>query len=150
MPFDKLFKLFWFDWFNTPHALSSVNISVKKPGSAFIRSILPLRRFTISKHLCGIIQSENGVHNSSLVHSTSKLRATIIKKMFDLLTYPRIYPSSLRPKMVSTDNLSHCPCMNMTDTNMLKQMLAAQTLLFRHRRPAHEPTCKRTQHLLGW
>lgn len=34
-----------------PHALSSVNISVKKPGSAFIRSILPLSRFTIRRHL---------------------------------------------------------------------------------------------------
>lgn len=34
-----------------PHAFSSVNISVKNPGSAFILNIFPLRRFTIRRHL---------------------------------------------------------------------------------------------------
>lgn len=34
-----------------PHAFSSVKISVKKPGSELIRNMLPLSRFTISRHL---------------------------------------------------------------------------------------------------
>ena len=34
-----------------PQAFSSVKISVKKPGSALIRSMLDDRRFTMSKHL---------------------------------------------------------------------------------------------------
>lgn len=47
IPFGLLFWLFEL----MPQAFSSVKISVKKPGSAFIRSILPLKRFTIRRHL---------------------------------------------------------------------------------------------------
>lgn len=65
-----------------------------------------------------------------------------------ILTYPRIYPWNLQPKMVSMDNWFHFPCMNMTNTNMLKRMLAIQTLWSLHRRPALGPAYKRIQHWL--
>ncbi len=73
-----------------PQALSSVNISVKKPGSAFIRSILPLSRFTIRRHLkLGILKSGFEVIRYASASS---------------FTYPKIYLWNLRPKMVSTDS----------------------------------------------
>lgn len=34
-----------------PHAFNSVKISVKKPGSALMRSIFELKRLTIKRHL---------------------------------------------------------------------------------------------------
>lgn len=55
MPFGLLFWLFEL---LMPHAFNSVKISVKNPGSAFIRNILPLKRFTISKHLWNGIDQE--------------------------------------------------------------------------------------------
>lgn len=34
-----------------PHPFNSVKISVKKPGSAFMRNIFELKRLTIRRHL---------------------------------------------------------------------------------------------------
>lgn len=42
-----------------PQAFNSVNTSVKNPGSALIRSMFPLRRFTIKRHLWREIFSLN-------------------------------------------------------------------------------------------
>lgn len=36
----------------SPHAFSSVKISVKKPGSELIRNMLALSRLTIKRQLC--------------------------------------------------------------------------------------------------
>lgn len=118
-----------------PQALSSVNISVKKPGSAFIRSILPLSRFTIRRHL------EIGDSNIMLLLASLDLAR-------GLFTYPRIYLWNLRPKMVSTDNWFHFPCTSMTNKGMLKQMLAVLTPWSLHRRPIHVLTYRRKQRLL--
>lgn len=68
----------------------------------------------------------------------------------DILTDPRIYLWNLRPKMVSTDSWSRCPCTNTIDTNRSTQMPAIRTLWSLHRRRAHAQAYKRTQHWLDW
>lgn len=44
------------------------------------------------------------------------------------LTDPRTYLLNLRPRTALADSLSHFPCKSMTNTGMLKQMPATQTL----------------------
>uniref|UniRef100_A0A182UZX4 Uncharacterized protein n=1 Tax=Anopheles merus TaxID=30066 RepID=A0A182UZX4_ANOME len=53
-----------------PHAFSSVKISVKKPGSALMRSMFEERRFTISKHLEAEREREREIKNLSFESST--------------------------------------------------------------------------------
>lgn len=77
-------------WFSIPYAFSSEKISVKNPGSELMRNILPLRRFTISKHLKKITEIKY-ISIRQCVHKQN-------------LTDPKTYPLSPPPKTVSTDS----------------------------------------------
>lgn len=120
-----------------PHALSSVNISVKNPGSAFIRSILPLSRFTIRRHL----KLELIFYFKNI---STQIRAIIFQSN---CTCPKIYLSNLPPEMVSMDNLFHFPCTSMTNKGMLIRMLAVLTPSSLHHQLVHVLTYTRIQRL---
>uniref|UniRef100_A0A182QM69 Uncharacterized protein n=1 Tax=Anopheles farauti TaxID=69004 RepID=A0A182QM69_9DIPT len=51
-----------------PHAFSSVKISVKKPGSALMRSMFDDSRFTISKHLPDEVEGKENKRQDAAFH----------------------------------------------------------------------------------